>query len=219
MAKTGEYGTVASPSTALGYLVQAGSRVEVGKSALYESLETTSDTYTAYEASIGLKDGQYVDLGELESLETSINATVEPFDSVNLRLPSIYYVTEEEATITTGLTQWDYNVLETLFHNGVLYELSDAANPEKLITFGGACNIKNVPMSIGIENLQCYLPESQSVELGLTGIILTFYDVISTSGFNPTLSANEINTVEVEWMARPVLPRSSGNQLGNMYIF
>lgn len=219
MAKTGEYGSVGSPTTELGYLVQGGARVRVGTESLYGALETSSDTYTAYEASIGIETGKYTDLGELESISTSINATVEPFDSANLRLPSIYYVTEEEATITTGITQWDYTILETLFHNGVLYDLGGASNPEKLITFGGACNIHNVPLEIGVENLQCYLPESQSADLGLTGIILTFYDVISTSGFTPEFNAKEINTIEVEWMARPVLERDSGNQVGNMYIF
>lgn len=217
---SGEYGTITSPSKMLGMLVQAYAQVRVGTEELYGALETTSDTYTAYNASIGIQDAKAVDLGELGELGTTINATVEPFDSVNQRQPSIYVVTEEEATVTTGLTQFDYRVLNLLFHNGALYTLDGAANNERLITFGGTCNIKFRPLSIGAANIACYLPTAQDVTLGITGIYMTFYNVMSTSGFNlDTLSAKELNTMTVEWSATPVTDNAQGNQMGNVYLF
>ena len=109
---SGEFVTFGSPQKTLGMLLQGAAQVLVGTNELYGSLETTSETYTSYGASIGMTDGNSVDLGELSELGTSINATVEPFDSVNQRQASIYIVTEEEATVTTGLTQFDYRCLK-----------------------------------------------------------------------------------------------------------
>lgn len=220
MAVSGEFGSIASPQKTLGMLVQASASVLLGIEELYGSLEVASDTYTSYNASIGLQDGKSVDLGELSELGTVINATVEPFDAVNQRQPSIYIVTEEEVTLTTGITEFDYRVIEVLFHNGALYDLASASNPEKLITFGGSCNIKFRPMTIGAANIACYLPANQNAELGITGIIMTFYNMMSTSGFNlDTLSAKELNTMTIEWSGTPVTTNELGNQQGNIYIF
>jgi len=217
---SGEYVTVNSPSKTLGMLFQAYAQVLVGTSELFGSLETTSDTYTAYGASIGMTDGNSVDLGELSELSTNINSTIEPFDSVNQRQASIYIVTEEVAEVTTGLTQFDYQVLEMLFHNGALYDLAGAANNEKLITFGGSCDIKFRPLSIGAANIACYLPDSQDIELGITALYLTLYNVMSTTGFNiDTLSAKELNTMTVTWASTPVTTNALGNQMGNLYLF
>jgi hypothetical protein len=217
---SGEFGTINSPQKLLGMLMQGAAQVLIGTQELYGSLEVTSDTYTNYNASIGMQNGKSIDFGELSELGSTINATVEPFDAINQRQPSIYIVTEEEATITTGLTQFDYRVLELLFHNGALYDLETATNEERLITFGGSCNIKFRPLSIGASNIACYLPTTQDVTLGITGIFVTFYQVFSTSGFNlDNISAKELNTMVVEWSATPVTTNALGNQQGNIYLF
>ena len=87
----GEYGGAVSPETTLGMLVQANAGVKIGTMSTFGSLETTSLTYTSYSASIGLLSAESFNVGEVSSLGATINATAEPFESVNVRpSPSLF---------------------------------------------------------------------------------------------------------------------------------
>lgn len=215
---SGTFGSTAQAQAVLGMLVQAGARLRIGTSAMYGSLETTSPTYTAYNASIGLTAGNAVDFGKVGELGVTINAAVEPFDAVNERQPSIYIVTEETCTVNVALTQFDPDILSVLLHNSVIYNFS--APVEVLMTFGGSCAIKNRPLQLDVTNIACFLPGSQSTDLGITGIIFTIYDAIANNGLTwENMSAKELNTMSAEFMGRPVSTLALGNNLGNIYIF
>lgn len=212
----GTYYTTAGPSDALGFMLQAESRVRLGTEKLYGALETTSWTYSTYEASIGLKAGKAIDLGQVESLGFTHVPNFEPLESANIQQPSIYVLSGEETTVTVGVRQFDPRVLEVALGTGVMYKLGQ----EYLLTFGGACNISSRPLEIAVTNIGCDKPGSQNAENGITAIVLTIYDAMSTSGLPwDSIVANEINVMEMEFAARPVLARALGNRLGNLYIF
>jgi len=216
---TGNSGSTANPSTILGMLVQAGVQIKVGTSELWGSLETTSDTYTNYTAPIGLTSNSY-DLGEVSELGAVINATVEPFESVNVRQPTIYYVTEEEFTINASVSQFDYRTLEVMLHHGVMQKLDLAPNNEYLYTWGGACSIKRRPVSLGITNIACYLPSGQDAELGVTGMILNMFHGQSNTGLVwDNITADEVNTLSLEWIGIPVTNLPNGGNQGSLYLF
>jgi len=218
MGAAGTYSTLADVESTLGMLIQANAAVKVGTESKFASLETTSSTYTAYTASIGLKANASFNLGELSELGVNISATIEPFEAVNVRQPTVYVVTEEETTVTLGVTQFDYRLLDMLVSTGVFRSLAGAK--EYLITFGNACNFKTRPVNVAVSNVACYLPSTADARLGITGISMTFYDCLSTSGFNwDNITGNEINTVSIELAARPITTNSLGNQTGSIYIF
>lgn len=215
---SGTFGSTAQAQAVLGMLVQSGARLRIGKSAMYGALETTSPTYTAYNASIGLKANEAVDFGKVSELSAVINAAIEPFDAVNERQPSIYIVTEETCTVGVGVTQFDPEIFSVLLHNSVIYNFSNPV--EYLLTFGGSCAIKNRPLQLDVTNIACFLPTSQNASLGITGIIFTIYDAVANNGINwENISAKELNTMSAEFMGRPVSTLALGNNLGNIYIF
>lgn len=208
----GTYFTTAAPSDALGFMVQAESRVRMGTANLYGALEVTSWTYSTYQASIGLQAGKAIDLGQVESLGFTHTPTFEPLESANIQQPSIYTLTGEETTLTVGLRQFDPRVLEVALGTGILYKLGN----EYLITFGGACNVTSRPMEIAITNIGCDKPSSPNATNGITGMVLTIYDALATSGLPwDEIVAGEINSIELEFAAKPVLARSLGNRLGD----
>lgn len=220
MASSGNFGSVESPESALGMLVQAEAAVHLGTQTTFSSLEVSSDTYSAYGASIGLQDGKKVSLGEVSELGVTINSTVEPFESVNVRQPTIYVVSEEETTINVGLTEFNYQVIEILLKNGVMVKLDSAPNNEYLYTWGGSCAIKSRPMNIGVTNIACYLPEGADAQIGVTGISMTFYDTLCQTGLVwDNITAVELNTIATEWTARPVRSLANGNQVGSLYLW
>lgn len=212
----GTYFTTASPTDALGFMIQAEARVRVGTSYLHGSLETTSWTYTTYGASIGVKTANSIDLGQVESLGFTHQPSFEPLESANIQQPSIYVLTGEETSVNVGLRQFDPRVLEFAFGTGVMYTLGN----ERLITFGGACTGATRPIEIGVTNIGCSKPSSANISNGITGIVLTLYDAIATSGVDwGDIVAGEINQIDLEFSVNPVLSKALGNRLGNMYIF
>ncbi len=213
----GTYFTTAAPADALGYMVQAESRIRLGTSELYGALETTSWTYSTYGASIGLKAGQSIDLGQVESLSFSHQPSFEPLESANIQQASVYVLSGEETTVGVGLRQFDPRVIEVAMGTGVLYSLGN----EKLLTFGGACTSSKRPLEIAVTNIGCNKPTTPNAAAsGITAIVLTLYSVQATSGLDwGDIVANEINTIDLEFSAVPVNANALGNRLGCMYIF
>lgn len=211
----GSYFTTAGPNPTLGYLVQAESRVRMGTEQLYGALDVTSWTYTTYEASIGLQAGKAIDLGLVETLGFTHVPNFEPLESANVQQPSIYVLTGEETTLTVGTRQFDPRVLEVALGTAVMYKLGQ----EYLFTFGGACTLSSRPIEVSVQNIGCDAPDSQDADLGITAIVLTLYDCQCTSGLPwDNIVANEINTLELEFTAKPVLERALGNRLGSLYV-
>ena len=213
----GTYYTTGAPQDALGYLVQAESRVRLGTDNLYGALETSSWTYSTYTASIGLQAGKAIDLGQVESLSFTHQPTFEALESANVQQSSIYVLTGEETTLTVGVRQFDPRVLEVALGTGVLYQLGT----EYLATFGGACNTTSRPIEVAVTNIGCNAPTSpDAVSSGITAIVLTLYDAQATSGLDwGDIVANEINNLDLEFSAKPVFANELGNRLGNLYIF
>lgn len=215
---TGTLASTSPPEKLAGFLVQARARVRLGLQPTFDALETVSASYTNYSASLGILDAQALDVGIISTLGVNIGATVEPYDAANERLPSIYYVTGETAEITLGATQFDPAFMRMLLHHAVQYDI--AGGLETLITFGTLCNVLSQPLEIGVTNLACFLPAGQDIALGLTAFIMTFYDVIATSGLNwGEMSAKTLNNLDTTFMGRPVDSLADGNQTGNIYAF
>lgn len=214
----GTYFTTGAPSDALGFMIQAESRVRMGTAYLYGSLEVTSWTYTTYGASIGLQAGKAIDFGQVESLGFTHQPSFEPLESANIQQPSIYVLTGEETTVTVGVRQFDPRVLEVALGTAqALYALGN----EYLIPFGGACTASSRPLEIAVTNIGCNKPTSpNAASSGITAIVLTLYDVQATSGLDwGDIVANEVNQFDLELAAKPVLANALGNRLGNLYIF
>lgn len=210
------YYTVSAPTAVAGFLMQSESQVRLGTAALYGALETTSWTYATYEASIGLTVGNSYDLGLVASLGFTLEPTIEPLDSANVADATVFLVTGEETSVELGMQQFDTRTLEVALATGVMYSLGN----ERLITFGGGCNVKNRPLSIESGNVACDAPTSPNVANGITGVVITLYDTICTSGLPwGDIVAGEINSIDLTFEARPVLARSRGNRLGNLYIY
>lgn len=212
----GVYKTVAAPVLTAGFLMQPESRILLGTTELYGSLEVTSWTYATYEASIGLQAGSSYGLGLVDSLGFTHEPSIEPLETANVADASIYLVTGEETTVEVGVREFDTRTLEIAMSTGVMYTLGD----EKLITFGGGCAIKNRPLCIESGNVACDAPSSANIANGITGIVITLYDTICTSGLPwDSIVAGEISVLDLTFDARPVLARSRGNRLGNIYAY
>lgn len=213
----GTYFTTGAPTDALGYMVQAETRVRLGTEYLYGSLETTSWTYTTYGASIGLKAGKAIDFGQVESLSFTHQPSFEPLESANVQQPSIYVLSGEETTLSVGVRQFDPRVLEVAVGTGSLYRLGN----EYLLTFGGACNTNSRPVELSVLNIGCNRPTSpDAASTGISAIVLTLYDVQATSGLDwGDIVANEINQFDLELGAKPILSNALGNRLGAIYLF
>ena len=142
--------------------------------------------------------------------------TIEPLESANIADATIYLVTGEETTVEVGIQQFDTRTLEIAMSTGVMYALGN----ERLITFGGGCTIKNRPLSIESGNVACDAPTSPNVSNGITGIVVTLYDVICSSGLPwDSIVAGEISVIDLTFEARPVLARARGNRLGTIYVY
>lgn len=213
----GTYFTTAAPTDSLGYMIQAESRVRIGTENLYGSLETTSWTYTTYGTSIGLKAGKAIDMGQVESLGFTHQPSFEALESANIQQPSVYVLTGEETKLTVGVQQFDPRVLEVAVGTGTLYALGN----EYLLPFGGACSANSRPIEVSVTNIGCNKPTSpNAASSGITAIVLTLYDVQTTSGLDwGDIIANGINNFSLELSAKPVLANALGNRLGNLYIW
>lgn len=213
----GTYFTTASPVVVAGLVMQSETRVRVGTSRLYSSLETTSLMYTTHEASLGLLAGQSFDLGELSSLGFEHVPTFERPDAANVLESSLEVLSDEETTISIGVQQFDPRILDLMVGTGVLYTIGN----ERLITVGGKCNTARRPIEISATNIGCNSPGTPTdVETSISAIVITAYDANCQNGLPwSDIIANELNTLDTEWMVHPVPARAAGNRLFNLYIF
>jgi len=209
------YYSPASPTVSEGFLVSAESRVLLGTEYLYGSLETSSWTYTTYQASIGLKSGKSIDLGLLESLGFSHVPSFEAVEAANVSTSNIWVLTGEETTLSIGLRQFNPTVLTMALGTATMYSLDN----ERLITFGGSCNIVSRPMSVEFTNVSCSAPSTENITNGVSIGVLTLYDCICTSGLPwDDINAGALNSISLEFKARPVSSLPRGNRLGCLYL-
>jgi len=209
----GSYGpTPTAPVTTEGYMVKTESRMLLGKTALYGSLDVTTLSYTTYTISVGIATGQSWELGFLESVGFSYVPTWESVDSANVATGTVYDMTSEEFTITAGLREFKPQVLEAALGSGVMYTLGT----EVLYAFGGGCSLVNRPIAIEFTNQACNLPAvANAVTSGITGGILTGYDMVCSSGIPwDAMVRNELNLLSLEWKGRPVNARTKSQRLG-----
>lgn len=209
------YYTPAAPTVTGGFFLKPEGRILVGTSSLYGSLETTSWTYTTYEASIGLDAGQFFELGQVADLSWQHTPEYEAVEGFNITDDAIYEVTGEETMVTVEIQEFHPDILELAVGTGNRYTLG----VEELITFGGGCEMKNRPLSIEFTNQACEAPAAEDITGGISGGILTIYDAFISNGIDWSMPAKENNTASFEFTARPVLERANGNRLGNLYIW
>lgn len=222
MAAVGNYFTTADPQILIGLVLQAGTRVRVGDNRLFEggasnALETSSALYAAYTTPIGLTAANSFDLGELTSIGFEHVPTFEQADTANVLQSSLSVLSEEETTVTTGLTQFMPKVLELAVGTGSMVTVGD----ERLIMVGGACSAPRRPMEIAAENIGCDAPSvATDVDTAIQAIIITAYDCQCTSGLPLSeLLAGELTTYDLEWTVFPVAAFASGRKLFNIYIY
>jgi hypothetical protein len=202
--------------------MQSETRVRVGTVRLYEggasnSLETTSSLYTAEGTSIGLVTANSFDLGELSSIGFEHVPTFETFEAANVLTSSLEVLSEEETTISMGLTQFDARILELAVGTGSIVTVGD----ERLIKVGGQCSAPRRPIEIAAENIGCNAPAATvDVLTGVSAIVITAYDCQCTSGLPLSeLVAGELVTYDLEWGVKPVATHALGNKLFNMLVF
>lgn len=211
----GTYITPCTPTPTAAFVARLESCIKMGTSALYGSLETTSWAYTTYQASIGLKAGQNFELGVVGDLKWSHKPSYEPVETYNIQDDSIYEVTGEETMLTVELLELNPKIIEVASGTGIMYTLG----VERLLTFGGGCTMRNRPVSIEFVNDSCNAPAAQDAASGISGGCLTLYDTIVQSGLEWPFSSREVVRIPLELQCRPVLARSLGNRLGNLYIY
>lgn len=215
---TGTYFTTAAPAKVEELMAQWETRIRIGKQSLYGSLETSSATYTNYEASIGLVDAQAFDIGLVESLGLEITVEKEEYEAANVLSSGIFFVTEESAVLSVGVKQFDPRILRLCVSNGIMYEMGN----ERLITVGAATGQEVTrPLEISSTNVFQFAPAAPTdTETGVTSIVTTIYDAEVTSGLPwGDIVAGELNTLDLEFQARSVSAREKGNRLLSFYIF
>lgn len=218
MAITGSLGFQwGAPTTIEGLLVQSESRVRLGKSRLYGSLEVSSASYTTYNAPIGIAAGQYWDLGLLSSLSFEQTPTYEEVEAANARQSGIFILTEEEMTATVGLYQFNPDVLRLAFGSGEIYRFN--SNKEAVLTIGDGCVELSRPLEIATTNIYCGGGSTPGIDQNIRAIVITIYDAFCTSGVPwSDINAGALNTIELEFSARNVLSHERGNRLASMYV-
>lgn len=210
------YYTPSAPTVEEGFLLQPESRVLFGLNYLHGSLETSSWAYSTYTASIGLEAGQGIDLGSLEALGFSHVPTYEAVESANLQSSNIWVLTGEETSVTVGVRQFSPDILNLALGTGFLYAMGN----ERLLTFGGLCDLQSRPLSIEFSNVSCTAPSTEDITGGVSGGILTLYDAFASSGLPwDDVNAGALNVLTLEFQVRPVLSLALGNRLGSLYLF
>jgi len=196
------YYTPSAPTVVPGFLLQPESRVLLGTEYLYGALEVSSWSYSTYTASIGLQAGKSIDLGTLENLAFSHVPTFEAVEAANLQNSNVWVLTGEETTLSVGLRQFNPYVLNLALGTGTNYALGD----ERVITFGGKCDIASRPMSIEFNNVGCDAISSANIANGVSGGVLTLYDAFISSGLPwDDINAGALNSISLEFQIRPVL--------------
>jgi len=211
----GTYYTVSAPTVTAGFFVKPESQMRIGTTSLYGSLDVTSWAYSTYEASIGLQAGTSFDVGQVADLSWSHKPDFAAVEGFNVGDDSIWEVQGEETMCSVEIQQLDPRLFELAVGTGSYYSLG----LERLITFGGGCQMKNRPLSIEWVNDSCNAPSSQDASSGISGGVVTLYDCFISSGLEWSMNAKENNTISLEFQARPVLARSRGNRLGSYYIY
>lgn len=211
----GTYYSVSAPTVTAGFMVKPETQMRIGTLSLYSSLEVTSWAYATYEASIGLQSGNSFDVGQVSDLSWSHKPDFAAVEGFNVGDDSIWEVSGEETMCSVEIQQLDPRLLELGIGTGTMYTLG----VERLITFGGGCTMRNRPISLEWVNDSCEAPASQDASAGVSGGVLTLYDCFITSGLEWSMNAREINTIALEFQARPVLARARANRLGNLYIY
>jgi len=209
------YYTPSAPTITAGFFLKPEGAIKIGTSNLYGSLETSSWVYSTYEASIGLQAGQSVEIGGVADLSWSYEPTYEPVETFNLALNTVYQVTGEETRLTIEILEFKPQTLELALGTGTMYSLGN----ERVYTFGGGCTMRSRPISVEFTNDSCDAPSSEDVTSGISGGVLTLYDVFVSGGLEWAMNSRENNTVSLEFTAKPVTARSRGNRLGSLYLY
>jgi hypothetical protein len=209
------YGTPVAPTALTGFLIEPAARVLLGTGGSAD-LETTSWPAQVYSAPIGLKSGAGVQLGILTNLSFSSVPTITPVEAANFQDPLAYEVSGEECTITVECRDVKPQVLKEALATGYLYILGN----EALITWGGGCTLKEMPLVIEWTNVSCKAPGTANIGSGLTGGIFTFFKVISNSGLPwSAFSAKEATSLALTFRALHDTSRPLGARLGSLYLY
>ena len=209
------YGTPVAPAATLGFLVEPVARVLLGTGGVTD-LESTSWPAQVYSAPIGLGSGKGIELGSLVNLAFSHVPTVEPVEAANFENALYYEVNGEETQVTVEIKEWKPQVLAEALATGHLYVLGS----EALMTFGGGCNVKEMPLVIEWTNNSCKVPGSANIGTGVTGMIMTLYKTQLTSGLDiSSLVAREQSTISLTFQAIHDTARAVGNRLGSIYLY
>lgn len=211
----GTYYTVAIPTVTPGFFVRPETRMLIGTEEKYGALEVTSWTYTTYEVSIGMQAGKHFDVGQVADLSWSHKPDYAAVEAFNLTDDSVWEVQGEETMVSVEVQEMNPKILELGIGTGSMWTLG----VERLIAFGGGCNLRNRPISLEWTNESCNKPTSADAGAGITGCILTLYDCFITSGLEWAMNAREVNTVSLEFQARPILARPAGRRLGSLSIW
>lgn len=209
-------GTLTSPTTQLGYFVRPESKVKIGKSSLWGSLEITSYMYTVYQASIGLQAGQSIEIGSLNALSFNYTPDRQPIEIINIADSPAYELVGEETSVSMELIEWQPDVLALVVGSGQYHKVT--AN-DALIRFGAGCAIEDRPMVIEGVNASCQVGDVTDLTNGIQAYVLTLYKTICTSGMSVDFTAVENSPVSTEWQVMPTLALDVGNRLGNMYFY
>ena len=154
-------------------------------------------------------------LGIIADLTFSHVPEYEAVESYNVGDDSLYEVTGEETTLTVEIRQFDHRMLELAIGTGTKIDLGS----ESVTPFGAGCTILRRPYSLQFTNASCWAPSSQDISLGVSGGAVTLYDCFVQSGLEWAMNSKESNTVPLELQALPVLERTAGMRLGNLYLY
>lgn len=212
----GNYYTTTAPTVTAGYLVKAESTVKIGTDTLFDALDTSNWLYTTYGVPVGLQAGRSLELGMLNSIGFSYTPTWEAIDSANLPQGTVYDMTGEELTVSLEIREFKPEVLRVAINSGVFYTVDN----EVLYAMGGGCQLESRPITIEFTNQSCDVPGTANINNGVSGGILTVFDTISSSGLPwDSIVRNELNSLSLEFKARPVNSLDRGKRLASLYMW
>jgi len=213
-------GTIPSaPTTLAGYRLKPEAVVRVGKLNMFGSLDSHSYAYTTWGIPVGMDSvaGQYIELGGLVSVGANLALTWEPVETANLPQGTIYDLTSEELTITVEVQEFRPELFELMMHTTALTE---ETGKQKLYATGGGCSMVSRPITIEFTNVACDKPSSPDLASGVSGGILTVYDAIISNGMNfENINRNNLNTISLEFRAKPVPYFPQGRRLCSLWLY
>ena len=198
-----------------GMLMQSENVLEIGLSALWGSLDTTSPPYLTYGASIGLESGQGRQLGACDDVSFESNKTIEAVEIGNVLDSGLFTITDETNQVTYAMREWRPENIALAF--GTTWNAyGDGTNG--IIMFGGGCNIISRPMVVRGTNISCSAPAITSLTDGVLYWTLTLYDCYSSEGGALPIQATVGDGIEITMVAKPVLSLTVGERSGNLYL-